>query len=357
MMMNRIDLYITRHVLGAIFIVMLVIVGLDMLFSLVDQLPDLNKGYQFRDALYYVAMTGPRRLYEHTPLCSLIGCLLGLGSLATTSELTVMRAAGVSTLRIILAVMKPVMVIIIGALLLGEYVVPKSEQEAQSHRTIAVTTGRGGSANLGQGLWHREGNTFLNVRAVSLDGNVHGVTRYQFDDKWALASSSYARTGSFTGDGWKLEKVVETRFLGDRTKVERRKTEQWTSGMTPSLLSTLIMEPRNLSITGLHTYSSYLDEQGLSAADYEVAFWGKVLQPLSITGLVLVAVSFIFGPLRSVTVGQRLIAGVIVGLVFKLMQDLLGPASTVYGLAPILGVTVPIALSFLIGWRLLRRAG
>lgn len=356
-MMNRIDLYISRHVLGAIFIVTLVIVGLDLVFALVDQLPDLTKSYQFNGALYYVAMTGPRRLYEHLPLCSLIGCLLGLGTLASTSELTVMRAAGVSTLRIITAVMKPVIVIIVAAVLLGEYVVPKTEQEAQNYRTIAIADGHVEASSLGQGLWHREGSTFLHVGTISLEGEVHGVTRYEFDKNWALARSSYARTGTFTGDGWLLNEVVETQFLENSTQVKHQTTEQWTSGMTPSLLSTLIMEPRNLSITGLYTYSNYLGEQGLSAADYEVAFWGKVLQPLSITGLVLVAVSFIFGPLRSVTVGQRLIAGVIVGLVFKLMQDLLGPASTVYGLAPLMGVTVPIALSFLIGWRLLRRAG
>lgn len=357
MMMNRIDLYITRHVLGAILIVMLVIVGLDLLFSLVDQLPDLNEGYKFNDAVYFVAMTAPRRIYEHIPLCSLIGCLLGLGTLATTSELTVMRAAGVSTLRIITAVMKPVMVIILFALALGEFVVPKTEQEAQSFRTIERANGRPGASSLEQGVWHREGNTFLYVSAISPNGELFGLTRYQFDDSWRLTRSSYATSGVYTGDGWTLSNVVDTEFLGDSTRVVSQPSEQWTSGMTPSLLATIIMEPRNLPISGLHAYSSYLNDQGLSAADYQVAFWAKVLQPLAITGLVLVAVSFIFGPLRSVTVGQRLIAGVIVGLVFKLLQDLLGPASTVYGLPPLVGVLLPIVVSFLMGWRLLRRAG
>lgn len=356
-MMNRIDLYITRHVLGAILIVMLVIVGLDLLFALVDQLPDLTEGYEFNDALYFVAMTAPRRIYEHIPLCSLIGCLLGLGTLATTSELTVMRAAGVSTMRIITAVMKPVMVIILFALALGEFVVPKTEQEAQSFRTIEVANGRRGASTLEQGVWHREGNTFLYVSAISPSGELFGLTRYQFDENWQLARSSYAKTGVYTGEGWALKDIVDTEFLGDTTRVVGHESEQWPSGMTPSLLATIIMEPRNLSISGLHAYSGYLDEQGLSAADYQVAFWSKVLQPLAIAGLVLVAVSFIFGPLRSVTVGQRLIAGVIVGLVFKLLQDLLGPASTVYGLPPLAGVLLPIGLSFLIGWRLLRRAG
>lgn len=357
-MMNRLDLYITRHVLGAIFIVTLVIVGLDMLFALVDQLPDLKKDYQIKQAAYFVAMTGPRRLYEHLPLCSLIGCLLGLGALASSSELTVMRAAGISTARIIGAVMKPVLAIIVAALLLGEYVVPKSEQEAQSFRTIATSAnGKSSAASLQKGLWHREGTTFLNVKAVTPEGEIYGVTRYRFNDQWQLESAGIARRGYPVADGWQLEELRETHFKGERTEVVEKTDEHWVSGLTPELLSTLIMEPGNLSIQGLSAYTGYLDEQGLAAEDYQVAFWGKMLMPLAIMGLVLVAVSFIFGPLRSVTVGQRLIAGVVVGLLFKLAQDLLGPAATVYGLSPLLAVMLPILVSFVAGGLLLRRAG
>lgn len=356
-MMNRLDLYITRHVLGAIFIVTLVIVGLDLLFALVDQLPDLKNGYQIKQAAYFVAMTAPRRLYEHLPLCSLIGCLLGLGALASSSELTVMRAAGVSTARIIGAVMKPVLVIILAALLLGEYVVPKTEQEAQSFRTIATSNNGKSTASLQKGLWHREGTTFLNVKAVTPQGEIFGVTRYRFNDQWQLESAGYARRGVPVADGWQLEDLRETHFRGDRTEVVEKAGEHWVSGLTPELLTTLIMEPDNLSIQGLGAYTGYLGEQGLAAEDYQVAFWAKLLMPLAIMGLVLVAVSFIFGPLRSVTVGQRLIAGVVVGLLFKLAQDLLGPAATVYGLPPLLAVMLPILVSFVAGGLLLRRAG
>ena len=194
-MMNRLDLYITRHVLGAILIVMLVIVGLDLLFALVDQLPDLNDGYKIKDAAIYVGLTAPRRFYEHLPLCSLIGCLLGLGTLATSSELTVMRAAGVSTLRIIGAVMKPVVLLIAAGFMVGEYVVPTSEQTAQSYRTIAVSKGQGSVYRLERGLWHREGGTFLHVKAVTTEGEIFGITRYRFSDNWTLESASVAEKG------------------------------------------------------------------------------------------------------------------------------------------------------------------
>ncbi|MGB0468212.1 MAG: LPS export ABC transporter permease LptG [Pontibacterium sp.] len=355
--MNRLDRYVSRHVLSAIVIVILVIVGLSVLIAVVDQMPDLNTGYQFSNALYYVGMTVPRRLYDHMPLCALIGCLMGLGALASSSELTVMRAAGVSTLRIISSVLKPVMLVVVVQMILGEYVVPRAELAAQSYRTLAVAEGRNGRSGLDHGFWHREGRTFLYVQAVGTNDDIYGVTRYQFDENWLLKRSDFAKKGTYTGDGWLLETIRGTRFLGDRTVEVQEDEEYWRSGMTPALLATLIMPPSRLSISGLYAYSNYLEQQGLSAAEYEVAFWSKMLQPLSLTGLMLVAVSFIFGPLRSVTVGQRLIAGVLVGVSFKLIQDVLGPASTVYDLPPLIGVLLPILAGYLIGWRLMSRAG
>jgi lipopolysaccharide export system permease protein len=117
----------------------------------------------------------------------------------------------------------------------------------------------------------------------------------------------------------------------------------------------LIVKPDNLSISGLYTYSEYLDEQDLSAAEYRIAFWKKVLQPISTGVLVLVAISFVFGPLRSVTMGFRVFSGVVVGLLFKYAQDLLGPSSLVFGFNPIYATIIPIAVCLLVGLWLLRR--
>ncbi|MGB0733078.1 MAG: LptF/LptG family permease, partial [Pontibacterium sp.] len=80
--MNRLDWYIARHVLGSVIVVALVVVGLDLLFAFVDELPDFNQYYGLPEALWYVAQTAPRQAYEQIPLCTLIGCLIGLGSLA-----------------------------------------------------------------------------------------------------------------------------------------------------------------------------------------------------------------------------------------------------------------------------------
>lgn len=354
--MKLIDLYIARQVMSATLAVLLVIVGLDLMFSLVDQLPDIQKEYDLMAAMQYVAFTAPRRLYEHIPLSALIGCLLGLGTLATHSELTVMRAAGMSLKRIFWAVTKPVLVMVVFAAALGEWVVPHAEQKAQSFRSMKLS---GGVALASRGVWHRDGSQFIHINAVVEGGEVWGVTRYRFDKQNRLQRASFAHIGRYVADEqyWLLEGVESTRFEGNRTVAERIPQEKWFIELTPELLSIVVVEPANLSMQGLWQYTDYLQRQGLQADNYLLAFWNKVFQPVAIMGLVLVAVSFIFGPLRSVTVGQRLIAGVVVGMSFKLAQDMLGPASTVFGFPPMVAVLLPIGLCVITGLYLIRRAG
>jgi lipopolysaccharide export system permease protein len=265
-----------------------------------------------------------------------------------------MRASGVSTGRIVGAVMKPVLVLVLAALVLGEYVVPKTEQIAQSRRALVHSGGEALQSRYG--VWHREGDSFIHINAVQPDGVIFGVTRYRLNGERDLASASYARRGDFVNNAWQLEDIRETRFLGDHTEVLERPSEVWKSGLTPTLLSVIVVDPVDLSITGLSEFSAYLSEQGLSSVDYQLAFWGKLLQPLAILALVLIGISFIFGPLRSVTVGQRLIVGILVGLTFKFAQDLMGPASSVYGFAPWLAVLAPILVCLALGGWMLQRA-
>ncbi|MGH1463173.1 MAG: LPS export ABC transporter permease LptG [Neptuniibacter sp.] len=360
--MKHLDLYIAKHVLGGFLIILLVIVGLDMIFALIEELKDVRNDYDFPAAIEYILMTGPRRLYDHMPLSSLIGCLFGLGLLASSSELTVMRAAGVSTLQICLSVMKPVLAIVFITLLAGEYIVPYTESSAQSKRQIKIT--EGGQIHDVSQVWHRDELTFIHINAVDTDGSIRGVTRYEFNEDLTLSRSSFALSGVFDGGRWQLDSIRETRFPDARSGaideqklvIDHINREEWKSGLTPELLKVVMVKPAHLQMSGLIDYSRYLDEQGLAAQQYRVAFWKKLLMPLAVFALVLIAVSFIFGPLRSVAVGQRLITGIVFGLVFKLSQDMLGNTSTVYGLPPFLAVFLPILICLVLGFWLLKRA-
>jgi len=302
-----------------------------------------------------VALTAPRRVYDMLPMAALIGCLIGLGSLASSSELTIMRAAGVSVGRIVWAVMKPMLVLMIVGVLVGEYVAPAAENKAQADRSLAQGSGDAQSSK--HGMWHRQGDEYIHINTVQPNGLLYGVTRYRFDDQRHMLSASFARKAQYEADHWQLSDITTTKFHGDRTEVVKAADELWEVSLTPQLLSTVIVAPEALSISGLWGYIHYLKDQGLNNGQYWLAFWVKVLQPLVTAALVLMAISFIFGPLRSVTLGQRVFTGVLVGFVFRIAQDLLGPSSLVFGFPPLLAVVIPAAICAVAGVWLLRRAG
>ena len=206
-------------------------------------------------------------------------------------------------------------------------------------------------------MWHRQGEEFVHINSVQPNGLLLGVTRYTFDNERKIQTSSFARRAQYNDDHWTLSDISTTFFRGDHTEVVKAPTERWDVSLTPQLLNTVIMAPESLSITGVWDYIHYLSDQGLNNARYWLAFWTKVMQPLVTAALVLMAISFIFGPLRSVTLGQRVFTGVLVGFAFRIGQDLLGPSSQVFGFPPLLAVVIPAGICALAGVWLLRRAG
>ncbi len=352
--MNRLDRYIGRQVLLSILAVLGVLWGLALLFALIDEMGTIRGDYGVPQVLEYVLLTSPRRLYELLPMGALIGCLIGLGTLASSSELTVMRASGVPLVRIVGAVMVPMLLLMMVGLALSEFVMPRTEVLADFKRDMARN---GGQAMSSKGLWHREGNQYVHINAARSDGVMLGITRFIFDEERVLRESSFAERAEYAGDHWVLHEVTSTRLTTQRSEVVHEPTRTWRVELTPQLVSTLITEPDALSISGLWQYARFLGSQGLDSAPYWLAFWGKALQPLITASLVILAISFIFGPLRSVTLGQRIFTGVLVGFAFRIVQDLLGPASLVFGFPPLLAVVLPGAVCALIGLQLLRRAG
>ncbi|MFZ2290597.1 MAG: LPS export ABC transporter permease LptG [Halopseudomonas yangmingensis] len=353
--MRLLDGYIGRSVLLTIVVVALIILGLDLLFAFINELDGLKGQYGAQQALQYVLLTAPRRFYDMLPLSALVGCLIGLGALASHSELTIMRAAGVSIRRIIWAVMKPLLVLMLCGGLVGEYLAPYTENMAESRRALAQGSGEAIKA---RGLWHRDGNDFIHINAIQPNGVLHGVTRYRFNEQRHLLEASFARRATVLESGWVVEDVQTSVIEDMRTaRVDEHVQQHWDVGLSTDLLRVVQLDPDVLPLSGLWHYQDYLQQQGLNNSLYRLAFWKKLLQPVATAALVFVAISFIFGPLRSVTLGQRVFTGVLVGFGFRILQDLLGPSSLVFGFSPLIAVLAPLLVLLVMGSWLLRRAG
>lgn len=342
--MSRLGRYVSLTVLASMLLVQALLLGLDLVFSFIGELDNVKGSYGAWDAFRYTLYVMPGHIYTILPMSALIGALVGLGSLASSSELTVMRAAGVSISRIVAWVMAGALSIIILGLALGEFVVPHTDQRAETLKARAQ--GQDYTPGRISGYWQREGQELINIQLVTPEGQLLGVSRYRYNNEGLLQEASFAATGEYLGSsGWRLSDLRVTTFLADgRSQISTQPQLLWLVRLTPNFLRVAAADPEQLGLADLRLYSRYLHNQGLDAGNYELQFWKKALSPLAVFSMVLIACSFIFGPLRSVTLGLRIITGVLVGLVFRYTQDAAGFASLLFHASPLWATLLPIAL-------------
>lgn len=353
--MSLLSHYVGRIVLTSMLMVLVLLLGLDLVFSFLGELEELKEGYQAQQALVFSVLSLPFRLCDMMPIAALIGGIVGLGLLANNAELTVMRAAGISVWRLVWWVIKPAMALVVLSLLFAEYVVPISQQMADSGKAKAL----GVHYKVGElsSYWQRQGNTFIKMQSVTPDGVLHGVSFYQFDDHGQLQQTQFASEGNYQAQSsWLLSQVNRSQWAADgSTQGSQYPSVIWQSELTPNFLKLVTVSPEYLPPTRLFRYAHYLERQGLSSSAYFLEFWKKALAPIATLSMVLVACSFVFGPLRSVTMGLRIIFGILAGLGFRYLQDFSGYASLVYHFSPLLAAGLPIALSLFGGIVALRR--
>lgn len=345
--------YVFWTVLAAMGLVLFVFIALNTVVALVDELGGTRGSYQVAQVLQYIALTTPRRIYELIPYVCLIGALAGLGVLAAGSELVVLRASGVSTLQLGLAAMIPALLFVALGAVLGEWIAPAAEERAEASRAAALRDVRG----TGSSTWFRDGNLFVRVTGGKGASTLDGISQYVFDDAQDLVAARRALRAEYRaqGDGWRLVDIRETRFSSDRLELSTQESRVWLTSATPqALASKMRVEPSKLSIADLGARIDYLESEGFDAGEFRLAVWRKLAQPLAILSLVLLAASFVSGPLREAGMGLRIAAGVLVGIGFKFVQDLLGPASVVFGFSPAIAVLLPVLICIVAALWLIR---
>lgn len=352
--MKLIRRYLFRAVFVPAAITSLLLVGLDGLFLFVDELRDLDGSYQAIQALQYVLTIMPGRFAEFLPVAILLGALFGLGLLANSGELVVIRASGPSLSKLCWMVLRPVIVLLALGMLVGEYIAPYAQQVGESNRTIQQ--GGGEIMRSSYGYWLRQDNDFIHVNAVQPNGAMYGITRLRFDDNHELIESQFIQRAIYQGDGeWSLHELQGSLIDNDSVKTYREPQGSWLSELTPEKLTVIIVDPDDLSLQKQWEYAGYLKKQGLTAAEYLLSFWQKLFMPMATIGMVLIAISFIFGPLREVSMGARMTAGIVAGLLFHYGQQFFGNLSLVFHTSPFVAAIAPALVCIMIGIWLLRR--
>lgn len=352
--MRILDRYLVRTVLAGTLLALFILLAIDLFFIFVQEIQDMGKGqYGLKDILVYVALVAPGRVHEILPMSVLLGSLLSLGTLASGSELIAIRAAGVSVLRISLSVLKAGLIILVAAAVIGEWVAPWTEQQAEQRRSLAVS----GTVTLRSehGLWARDGNNFINIQQVLPDGQLANVDVYELDKNGGLIAAMRAGNAKHHDDGWRLQGVQRGDIKERSLTVTQAETLDWPSLLSPKLLNVVTIDPADLSARDLYKYSQYMRDNGLDASRYDLAFWRRVLAPVAGLVMLFLSIPFVFGPLRDSGTGQRLLWGVLVGVAFFLLNRTMGQVGQIYGLAAWFSVLLPSLIFFSGGLWVMRR--
>ncbi|WP_206614677.1 LPS export ABC transporter permease LptG [Xylella fastidiosa] len=322
------DRYVARAVVATVLLTWLVLLSLDVVNGFASEVRDIGKGsYSFGHAIAYIAYTAPRRAYTLFPTAAVIGMLLGLGQLAATSELTALRALGVSRKRLSLSVM---MVIGMGTGLMaltGETLGPWAQAQADILKASAKYKSDMTGARY-SGFWAREGEVFLNARSGEekrLDSGgimliLHDVRLYQLAADGRLQSMTRAARVEHHQDVWILQQVQRDTFSERGVQRETFHSLPWRSRLDPAALAAGLAKPRNLSVHELVQSIEYRRRNHLDARDFEGQYWSRWFYPINVLALCLAAIPFSFGLLRSGGMGKRTFLGILFALSFWMLQ-------------------------------------
>jgi lipopolysaccharide export system permease protein len=354
--MSILDRYIVRSILSFVLLVMSGFLLLGALFVFIDQQNDIGVGhYTALDALWFTLLNLPQQAFELLPITVLIGSLLGLGSLARGSELTVMRAAGLSIVRIAGAALIAGLILMSIEVLLGEYLAPPLQVAAREQKAFAKYTNV--SFGSGGGAWVRDGNLILNVARQSGQRQFNGMQVFELSSEHHLVALGHAVSATAGADKkWLLGEYSESRFRNAMVQATAPGKRVLQSNVTAGFLGLAAQDPNTLTNRALWQLIQYSRSNSLDANRYLFAFWSRIARTVAIVFAVLLAIPFVLGSLRSSGAGTRTLMGLLLGICFFLAQRLIESGTVVFDLNPLVLAWIPTALLGFVSLVLLARA-
>ncbi len=335
--------YLFKSISAALLLAVLVLLSIDVLFALIKELNDVSSAYTLGDVFFYVALTIPSKVYELFPVSAVLAVVVGLGALAAGSELVVLMTSGFSRLRIAVVALGSIGFWLLMVMWLGEFVAPAGEQMAQDFRNHKISQGK--SISTSKAIWLKDGDVVLKttqMRALGGHGGyqLEGVTVFELSEQ-KLKQVSKAQRATYQNQKWQLENIQISQFQADGVHLEQLETLAWASRIEPEILSISSTRPKYLSLRDIKKYQQFTEEtEGMQSA-YHIAWWSKWSFPLLVMATALCGVMTLFGQIRSGGMAQRLVIGIVIGIVIYLINKTLLNFGEVYHVYPFWVATLP----------------
>lgn len=345
------DRYIAKTILSYTLVVMIVWLGIYSFFNFLSELNSVgNENYTILSAFQFIILQMPEVAYGQASALILLGCILGMGHLATTGQLLILRVSGVSVFRIIWLTIKNAMLFLFILILIGEIFAPTLTQYAENERMHAL--GQTSFSGSQDGFWIRDGENFINVEN-NVDGSIFdGITVFEVDKENKIRRIIRSDNGVFDGKTLNLNETdifsVTSNNVYENISLKERNSYNKNVAFDQDLIASLEKEPKDLSTYTIIKQIQFLTENKLRASVFEVELYNRMVKPLTLIAMILISMLFIFGSTRDITLGRKIFVGVSIGLSFELISRLGGAFSLSFEISPFLSSFVPSLLAVVI---------
>ena len=321
--------------------VLAILLAIFSLFVFVEEVDEVGRGrYTFWEAGEFVLLTLPERFVVLSPFIALLGSIMALGGLANGRELLAMQASGISYYQIAWAVMQVGIVFVVIIACLEEYVTPTLDQNAHMSRSLALSDSQVYQGK--EGLWFRENNRYIRIKSLKYGEIPQNIDIFEFNQAGEMVAYLYAEEADVQNPRkWILKNIQKKVINGPRVSEETIASLVWDSPFNREEMRLLTLPASSLAPSDLFRYIGILQRKDQNVLRYELAFWGKIFMPLKTGLMILVALPFAFGPLRSASAGKRIMLGGLVGIGYYLITEILEHLGILLGASAFLTTIIP----------------
>ena len=362
--------YLAKQIYVAFGFILFALVALFLFFDILSELGSVKGQYTLPLALFHVLLKAPSRVSEIIPIASLIGSIYVFAMLASQSEFTILRIAGLDMRRSLMTLAKISLPLIIFTLVISEWLGPYTENLSDRVRMKAL--GSSYNSQFKTGVWVKDrlrnedgsgsvrpGVRYVNVGKIEQANEIQNIRMYEFDDAYRLLSIRSAVSGRFDESGtWILNDVTETRFKETKqadplnpvysARTFKHPIVSLDSEVTPQILSVLLVSPEKMSIFSLGRFISHLRDNKQDAQRHSIAFWKKVIYPFTIFVMLGLALPFAYLKARAGSVGIKVFGGIMLGMSFQLFNSLFSNVGLLGAWPTLLTALIPPMLYFIL---------
>ncbi|MDO4642425.1 MAG: LPS export ABC transporter permease LptG [Cardiobacteriaceae bacterium] len=350
-MITRFDRYLLRTILITTLITLIFLLAVDFIIQVSADADDIGQGhYTLRVLLLQQLLLFPEKLILFMPAAVLVGTIMGLGQLTAQNEIAVVRAAGISRLRLARAGLILAFTIGILNILNGETLAPQLSDKSRLLHHLAL--GESSATQLKQGIWLKQHNTIIHIGALNPDGSLHDLRFYQPEADYITISE--ADSANYQAPDWLLENSHSYRTSVEKTETRTAPT-RWENGATPQSLHSLAAIGSAETLRELYTLTRFMAANGLNHSQESLKLWQRLFIPLTTAAMVLLALPFAFGNTRSGQHGTRLVIGILLGVSYYVVSGVIANLALLLHWPPFLGAVLPIVVFSIPALILLRR--